>query len=62
LEKIEMRAYFALEVFNKELNYWIEIEISDNLDTVDRFYEQWCIEMPEAIFRLMEKVNLRQSK
>jgi len=62
MEENEMRAYFALEVFNEELGYWFEIEISDNLDTVDRFYESWVIEMPEANFRLMEKVNLRQSK
>jgi hypothetical protein len=59
-----MRKYFAVEILDEEMGYWVEVEISDNLVTADKLYKSWLEEEEQPIdnVRLVLKENLSQSK
>jgi len=57
-----MRQYYAVEILPSDDHHWVEVEITDNLTTANRFYLEWCKDMPEAIIRIVRKESLQQSK
>jgi hypothetical protein len=57
-----MRPYYAVEILNNGDDYWVEVEITDDLNIANKFYYQWCVDLPHANIRIMRKENLQQKQ
>jgi hypothetical protein len=57
-----MRPYYAVEILPSDDHHWVEVEITDNLSTANKFYHEWCKDMSDATIRVVKKENLQQSK